>query len=194
MSVRINKGMKVWGILGGLALLVAARAPAEGDVPAKLQAAIVAKVLEYDRAVPARSGGKIAIGVITDSASLGAKQALAEGFELIQKNPVQNLPLKIIPIHLPDTGSLEQPLEAAGANVLFATGRCKESTLAAVLAFARKKKIPACTDKAAWVAKGFVLGIVEESGRARIVVKLTEMKAQGMDLPAQLLQLARIIK
>jgi len=194
MPVRIRTWNIGWGILGGIASFFASRALAQTEVPVKLKAAIVAKVLEYDRNVKSRSGPILVVGVITDSNTLGAKQALVEGFELIKNSPIQGLPIKIVPVHLPDTGALEQTLEAAGVSVLFAGGRCRDSTLNAVLAFARKKKIPACTDREEWVAKGFVLGVVEERTRARIVINLAEMKPQGMDLSAQLLQLARLLK
>jgi len=59
---------------------------------------------------------------------------------------------------------------------------------------ARKKKIPAFTDREDLVVKGFAVGIVEEGGRARILINLPEIKPQGMDLPSGVLQLARIIK
>ncbi len=181
-------------LISGLILIFFARASAETTVPIKILASVVLKVLEYDRSLPARTPKGVVVGLITDANTQSTQQALLDGFEIMKKTNVQGRAVQLVAVNAATPEGLEQQLEAAGVNLLFAGSRCKESTLSAVLAVARKKKVPAITDKEEMVQKGFVLGVVEEKGKPRIVINFSEIKPQGMDLPSGVLQLAKIVK
>ncbi len=160
-------------------------------VPLKIQVMILAKVLEYDRNLKDRAKGKVVIGVVTDGKNGSQRDTLLESFEICKSTRVQGLAVEVVSIVFTSADSLGQQIEAASVNALYTTGVAAAQTASAVLELARRKKIPAFGDTEKMVADGFVLSVVLEGERPKMVVNYAEIGRQGMILPSTLLTMTR---
>jgi len=177
-------------------LLLPDGAPAEEvvTVPLKIQASIIAKVLGYDLNLSKRSGKSVVIGVVTDGRSADLRAELWDAFSLLSKKQIAKLPVSVISIHANQGDQVASQSEAARLNVIYVSQRSADDTIKAVLAWAQRKTIPAFCDSERLVELGFVFGVGVENERPRMIINLSQVKPQGLALPASVLQLAKIIR
>ena len=181
-------------LIAGLLFPDGAKAEEVVTVPLKIQASIIAKVLGYDRNLPKRSGKSVVIGVVTDGRSADLRAELRDAFSLLSKKQIAQLPVSVISIHANQADRVDSQCEAALLNVIYVSQRSADDTIKAVLAWAQRKKIPAFCDSERLVERGFVFGVGVENERPRMIINLSQVKPQGLALPASVLQLAKIIR
>jgi hypothetical protein len=184
----------VIGLIALLALSPGLRA--EEGVPAELQAAIMTRMLGYDRALKSRAGDSLVIGVLAkaqDRASVQAQAELAKALMALQSERVQGLPLAVVTAEYKDDRDLATWLSQKKVLVLYvAPGLSKE--LDGIRGVCEARKVMSITPVQDFVRRGLVAGIILKDDRPRIVVNLPVAIAAGLDLDSKLLALSEVIR
>lgn len=172
-----------------LLLLAAAAAPAlaQQQVPAELQATIVARVIAYDRSFRAGEG-RPRVGVLFKASDKSADSApeLVDAFEAVGS-------LSAVSRRYKDLADLSGWMSSQKIRILYvAPGLAEE--VEAVRDLARQRKTVTVTPVRAFVERGLAIGIVPRGGRAGILVNREAAVAAGMDLDPKLLGLAEVLR
>jgi hypothetical protein len=169
---------------------------AEEGVPSDLQAAILMRMLRYDRALQTRAGKAVVVGIVAkagDRSSVRAKDELAKAIAVLQSGRVPGLPLSVVTTDFKDSADLTAWLAQKNVLVLYV-----EAGLSAELEGIRKicvsKKIVSVSPVRSFVERGLAAGIVLKGDRPAILINLTAAEAAGMDLDPKLLELSEIIR
>jgi len=169
---------------------------AEEGVPSDFQAAILMRMLSYDRALKARAGNPVVVGIVAkseDRSSAQAQAELAKALSVLQSGWVQGLRLSVVTTGYKDAADLTAWLAQKKVQVLYVVpGLSKE--LEGIRDVCVERKIVSVTPVRAFVERGLVAGIVLKGDRARILVNLPAAVAAGMDLDPKLLELSEIIR
>jgi hypothetical protein len=181
----------------GACVLVSAlvrTAGSEQDVPSELQAAIITRLLGYDRALKARAGGSVTVGILGKAQDRGAAKAQAQLEQAFgTQTSVQGLRLSARAVSYSDPGQLGEWVATQGVDVLYVTaGLDKE--LAAIQALCTERRLVSVSPVRAFVKQGLAIGVVTKGESAGILVNLPAAKAAGMDLDPKLLNLAEVIR
>jgi YfiR/HmsC-like len=166
------------------------------SVPPSLQAAIVAKILAYDRALKARAGASVGIGVVfkeSDKASAESGGAMLRAFEGLASHQVQDLPLTTSGHAYKSPEQLAQWLKSSNVHVLYvAVGLTKERD--AIRAACTAAMVLTVGTDRTQVEAGLAVGVVLQGTAPRILVNITVAQASGADLDPKLLALADIVR
>jgi hypothetical protein len=166
---------------------------AQQEIPGPLQAAIVARMLGYDRALKGRVGPSLALGIVVkanDRSTVKVQTEMEQAFTAQQN--VQGLPLSV-KVHLyGDPAPFGDWVTAQGLDVLYvAPGLDKE--IAAIAPLCGQKRVVCVSAVRAYVKQGLAIGVVSKGESAGILVNLPAAKGVGMDLDPKLLSLAEIM-
>lgn len=177
-------------------LLVAAGSagvpPLEMAVPVQLQYPLFLKILTYDRALPARVGDELVIGVVYQERvreSYRVKDDFLDVMNGADVGAVQGVAVRGVAV---EHGSLERETALAGIDVLYLTPM-RAPDLARVTALARAHSVSTLTGVPEYVEQGIAIGVGVDGRRPRILVNLGAARAEGAQLSAQLLRLAHVI-
>jgi hypothetical protein len=179
-----------------LAALSTSPAQADPSIPPTLQAAIVAKMLAYDRALKARVGSSVDVGIVfkeSDKASAEAAERLLAAFGAMSSRPVQGLPLRASRHAYKDGDRLAQWLKAGGMDVVcLVAGLVRE--LDAIRTVSFDAKAITVGDDRSQVEGGLAVAVVLEGTAPRIVINIAAARAVGMDPDPKLLELSEVIQ
>ena len=184
--------------VGGAACLVlsmaAGIAGGEQDVPSDLQAAIITRLLGYDRALKGRVGPSLTIGILGRASDRGASRAQADLEQAFGKqSSVQGVRLSAKPYSYTDAAQLGDWVASQGVDVLYVTAGL-EKDVAAIQAVCTERKVVGVSAVRAFVKQGLAIGVVTKGESAGILVNLPAARAVGMDLDPKLLTLAEVIR
>jgi hypothetical protein len=179
-----------------LSILLTARARAGGDeLPARLQVALLFKILAFDRNLPERVGDEIVLGIVYRSEipeSDALRHDLESALDEAEHPEIQRIPVRAVPIDL-DHAMLEEALLRRSCDVLY-IAPIGSTAVSRVCRTARAHGITTISAAPGYVEEGVALGLSVESGRPAITVNLPAARAEGADLGSQLLGLARVIE
>jgi hypothetical protein len=177
-------------------LLILAAAPpalAEQEIPGELQAAIITRMLGYDRALKGRAGSSLTVGIVVkanDKSTAKVQADMQQAFATQQN--VQGLPLSVKVHVYADPAPFDQWLGSQGVDVLYvAAGLDKE--IESIRNACTQKHVVGVSSVRAYVKQGLAIGVVKKGESAGILVNLPVAKALGMDLDPKLLSLAEIM-
>ena len=177
-------------------LLMASSSPVDMAVPIDVQHPLFLKILSYDRKLPARVGSEIVIGIAYQSRyrpSVAARDELARVMETTSVRSVKDIPVRYVAIELSSSKALAQSIKEHGVDVLYVCPlRAFESE--AIALQSRSAGITTLTGMPDYVEAGLAIGVDLKDGRPEILVNLSAAKAEGAELSAKLLKLARIVK
>lgn len=165
-------------------------------VAVDVQYALFVKILAFDRNLPAKLHDKLVIGILHQpqvKASADAKDEFLSAFDHSTTKRILNVPVECVPVEAADAQGLSEEIQTLGINVLYITPM-RLVDLRDILQVAQSERVLTLTGVPEYVAEGVAIGIGERGGRPLIIINLTEAKAQGADLSARLLKLARIIQ
>jgi hypothetical protein len=169
---------------------------AEQEVPADLQAVIMIRMLNYDRAIKSRAGDSLVIGILAkaqDKSSAQAQADLASALSALLSERVQDLPLAVVTAEYKDDGDLAAWISQKKVLVLYvAPGLSKE--LDGIRDVCAARKVMSITSSRDFVRRGLVAGIVVKDDRPRILMNLPVAVAAGLDLDPKLLALSEVIR
>ena len=189
---------RAWSLGSRLLVVAMLTAPLAADpaVPPTLQAAILAKMLSYDRALKPRVGASIDIGVVfkaSDKASEESATALLAAFEAMGTRTIQGLPLHASRHAYKDPAQLAQWLKADGIDLVYVTEGLGKERDAIRAAAVEAKAVTAGTDRAQ-VEAGLAVAVVLRGTTPRILVNVASTQAVGMSLDPKLLELSDVIR
>jgi uncharacterized protein DUF4154 len=179
-----------------LAALSARPAAADPAIPPTLQAAILAKMLAYDRALKSRAGTSVDVGVLfkeSDKASSEAAEALISAFSAMSARPVQGLPLRVAGHAYKDPEHLGHWLKASGIDVVYVSSGLVKEREAIRTTSVDAKAVTVGTDRGQ-VEGGLAVAVVLKGTTPRILVNMGSAQAVGMDLDPKLLELSDVIR
>jgi hypothetical protein len=165
-----------------LALPAAAVEPA---VPAQVQAAIIAKLWQFDRNFVHH--GDLTLAVLYQTKfriSFVAAHDLCHEFEAAR------LPVRCVFIDVVDDST---PLPLQGIDAAY-IAPLRAVNVEALLGLLRTKRIRTVTAVNDYVLTGAAVGLALRGDHAEIVVNLPASRAEGSDFSSQLLRLARIVE
>ena len=126
-----------------LLLLAASTQPADGqqEIPSELQAAIVTRMLGYDRALKGRVGPALTVGIVVKASDRAATKVQSEMQQsFVAQRSVQGLPLSIKLYAYAEPVGFAEWVASEGIDVLYvATGLDKE--LEAIRALCAQKRV-----------------------------------------------------
>ncbi|HXY41598.1 MAG TPA: YfiR family protein [Vicinamibacteria bacterium] len=160
----------------------------EPVVPAAVQATLMVRVLEYDRALKSWSGGRLTVGVVARHAG-GA----AELEQALSGREAQGVPIKVAVHAYTGAESLRAWIERNGVQLVYLAPDAAGDSAAAV-AVAGARKLPVLVASRAQFQDGATVALVLRDGKPHILVNLGASRSAGMDLDPKLLQLSEVIR
>lgn len=189
----VRRAVVVWA---AIAMIGVASGGADPPIPANLQAAIIMRMLGYDRALKGRAGKELVVGIVaktSDRVSIEAQVEMQKAFDALPAQDVRGLPLRALSLNFKGPAEVGTWIAHEGIGVLYVPpGLDKE--LAAIRAICTERHTVAVTPVRLFVDQGLPLGIVLKEGRPSIVVNLPAAEAVGMDLDPKLLALSQVIR
>lgn len=167
----------------------------EMPVPVPLQYQLFVKVLHFDRALTARVGEKLTLGIAYQSLykrSENTKDALVGAMEASRPNAIRGIPIVAVLIDLTEDGSLRDAVEEQAIDVLY-VAPVRAYDLAFLTRVCREHGILTWTGVPEYCQNGVPVGFDARGGRPEILINLTAARAEGTEFSARLLPLARII-
>lgn len=175
----------------GFSTVEPAVAPAQ-TAPFKIQAAIILKVLNYDRALKTRASKTLRILVVTDTKTSPKSAELSKAFSVISGQSVQGVDLQVEIYEFKSASQLASDIGSQHNSAVYVPEGISDPTFQAVKDLAGM--VPTFAGNAELVEKGLAVGIDVEGGKPKIVVNLSVMRRSGLDLSSTVLKLARVIK
>ncbi len=167
----------------------------ESPIEPELQAQLLLKVLSFDRALAARSGSELTVGVVIQRRyrpSLEAGEDMLAAFASVASRDFVALRLRAIAVELGPKTDLEAELARLEVDVLYVTP-VRALTAATIAAATRALRICSMTAVPQLVLDGLAVGLGVRNDRPEIIVNLEAASAEGIDFSAQLLRMARIV-
>ncbi len=165
-------------------------------VPPALQAAIFARMLAYDRALKARAGDSVVVGITykaSDKVSVQTQADMLQAFGAFESHAIKGLPLTSVSHAYKDARDLETWISKEGVDVVYvASGFSSE--VETIRALCAEKKLPTLSPVHAFVNRGLALGVVAKAGTPGLLVNVSAAQLVGMDLDPKLLQLAEMVR
>lgn len=185
------------------ALLVAAIAgprPAAAAVEfgPKQVAAMMLRVLAYDRNGKARTQGK-AVPILLvyqedNSAADTQQNDLSNALEDLAANvSVFGLPVKTVSVPYTNIAALESRIAAARPAAVFICTGLGEA-LPALTALMRKRAVLSMTLNTAYIKSGLSVSFSEGEDRIKVIINLPAARAEGADLDASLLRISEVYR
>jgi hypothetical protein len=192
-----SAGVSLIAMLVALSGAPASALPAqEMAVPVEVQVPLLLKVLAFDRRLAAVADESVVLGVLYQGKFRTSANVAGEVRDAIKHLPrasVGGRPLRVVHIDLDDTASLAAALGRHAVDVLY-VAPLRAADLRSVSEACRANGVRTVTGVPAYVETGLAIGIGVKAERPEIVVNLIASRAEGADLNAQLLKLARIVE
>jgi hypothetical protein len=165
-------------------------------VPIETQAAILLKILTFDRNLADHPGDALKIGVLYQP-RVRSSRAVFEAFrEAIAKNATRSIAGRTItvhPIEAENEAEVRRELSNAPVDVLYVTP-LRAVPISSVVELTRRRSIVSFTGVRAYVDQGISVGLSARGQKPEIVINIAANRAEGADFGAQLLKMARIIQ
>jgi hypothetical protein len=179
-------------------LLLGGRAAAaqEVAVPVDVQVPLLVKVLGFDRKLASAAEEDLVVGVLYQGkfrTSVNVAAGVQEAIKRLPGSALAGRRVRGLGIDLDDTPTLGAALSRLQVSVLYVSP-LRAVDLRAVMSACRSAGVTTVTGVTDYVETGLAIGIGAKGDRPEIVINLAASRAEGADLNAQLLKLARIVK
>lgn len=167
----------------------------EVAVPVDVQVPLMAKILGFDRKLDEHSKDDVVLGVLYQGRfrmSVSVAQEVQDAVKRLAPDAVVGRRMRSVAIDLDETPDLGATLTRHGVTVLYVTP-LRAADLAAISVTSRTAGVTTMTGVPSYVETGLAIGIGMRGTRPEIVINLVASRAEGADLNAQLLKLARIV-
>ena len=164
-------------------------------MPVAAQIPILVKILNFDRNLAGRAGGRLVVGVLFQSHYRTSANVADQVCSTLQELPVGALgamELSCVAIDLDATPALDSALRRKQVHVLYVSP-LRAVPLGDVTAVSRAAGITTLTGVPRYVETGLAIGLDMKDERPEIVINLAASRAEGADLTAHLLKLARVV-
>jgi len=164
-------------------------------VPVKVQIPLMVKILNFDRNIVARAGDRLVIGVLYQSryrTSANVADEVCRTVASLPPSSVSTLEISCVAIDLGVMSALDSALRRNQIRVLYVSP-LRAVHLEEIFAVSRTARITTLTGVPLYVESGLAIGVGMKGDRPEIVVNLAASRAEGADLTAYLLKLARVV-
>jgi hypothetical protein len=178
-------------------MLLAPLAAAAAEEPGAQEALVLLRILSYDRRVPRRGRQRVVIAVVRDDrdpSSTRAARAAAGALRRVSASlSVAGRPISVMDVTLDDM--VRGRLRDVDLTALYLAPGL-DASLDALAAAARSRACLTFAAGSAYLGRGVAIGLGIDARRHRITISvdLVEARAQGAQLSAELLQLARVVR
>jgi hypothetical protein len=185
------------GILTCIVLLLLLAAPAHAQDDARRQAALVLRILSYDRTLPQRATDRVTILVVyraNNAASDAERRRITEALNAIgQRTTVARMPARAVAVAYTNRAALVQSARTESAAALYICQGLGDA-VADLSAAAREARTLSMTSEAASVRRGLAVGMVAQGASVQLLINLRAVEAEGARLDAAVLRLAEVIR
>ncbi len=181
--------------LAALIASLAASSAARAEVPPQRQAAVLGRVLAYDRSMKERAGDSVVVAVLYRSGngpSEECSQHMFDGFRTIERFVLHGLPFKTTRIAYDASGDWRQTLRSAGVDALYVCLGLDDD-IDTIAAAARQRKITTMGAREDFVTRALALGVFESDSKPVIVLNYAASKEEGAVFGNDLLGVAKVI-
>lgn len=178
-----------WAVVA-FSLFCWAKPAAAQEVPADIQAALVLKLLGYDRKLTERSPNGVMMVAVIGAGDEGA----GAKFKALSGRKIQGKQVKVEMLSDNGTQPVKATLTSLGANVVYLGSKVEAGKAKDAIAWANQNQVPTFAGNRALAEKGAAIGFTVEKGKPRFVVNVAASRAQRIELPARVLRLAELIK
>jgi hypothetical protein len=182
-----------------LAILLAATAAgiAHAQDASARQAALILRILSYDRNLPQRASGQVTILVTfreSDAQSRDESGRVAAAINAMgRRTTVANMHARAVPVPFTDAASLQAAAGREGAAALYVCQGLGNQTRA-ISGAARAAHLLSLTAERGALAQGLAVGLVANGAEVQLVINLPAVEAEGARLDATVLRLAEVIR
>jgi len=196
MSPRAGSQLVTGLLLLGLTVLVPPSVAAqEVAVPVAVQVPILVKILNFDRKLPERAGDRLVVGVLYQSryrTSANVAHEVCRSLLQLPTGSLGALELSCVAIDLDAIPALDVALKRERIRVLYVSP-LRAISLGEVISASRAAQITTLTGVPRYVETGLAIGVDMKGERPEIVINLAASRAEGAELTAHLLKLARVV-
>ena len=199
VSRSVSRSTIPWVLVGAWAAASTLLGPAPARASpqeATLKAKILLVALAYDRNLKARVGNSVTVGVAyrTDNqASTKAKAEMIQAFEALGTQTFLGLPLQIAELPIDNQENASGLVQQRGIDIIFISDNIGDK-LDILLRLSHEEKTATMTTNADYVQRGVALGVVLQGATPRLLVNLPASKAAGLNLSAELMRIAKVIR
>lgn len=171
-------------------------AGAEPSIDAPQQAAILARVLAYDRNLAERVGDAVVIGIVSkpDSvASAADGKRILEAFKALEGHPLKGKPFRAVALPWSAALSLADAKARLGVDAVYLAADL-DAELPLLTTQARALKLTSLSGSEAYCASGVGVGLAIVEGKVRIIVNAGAVREEGAQFSSDLLRLAKVLK
>lgn len=187
------------GAVLALALLAGGPRPARAQglpVPIEVQVPLLFKTATFDRRRQAEPGSRIIIAILYQGrfrASRDNARSVRQALLELTGSVRGGFTVSVVSIDLEETPDPTDELRRAGVDVAYVCALRALDT-SSLIRITRALGILSVTGEPGYVEEGLSVGADLRGNRAQLVINLTAARAEGADLPAQVLKLARIVE
>lgn len=193
MTHRSRARLMVGLLLAGFA--PRALAAQEVAVPVAIQVPILVKILNFDRRLAERAGSTLVVGVLFQGHYRTSANVADEVCRSVQQLPagaLGALRISCVGIDLDAISTLDSSLRRNRVQVLYVSP-LRAVALGGVISASRAAQITTLTGVPRYVETGLAIGVDMKGERPEIVINVAASRAEGADLTAHLLKLARVV-
>ena len=154
------------------------------------------KILTFDRELTTRAGEELVIGVVYQERVRESWLAKDEFLGAVNASPVKrvhDLSVRAVPIALTDETDLEHDVARLGVDIMYVTP-LRAFNVSAITRISRASSVLTLTGVPDYVDSGIAIGIGISGEMPQILVNLPAAKAEGADLHASLLRIAKLTR
>ncbi|MFZ5468323.1 MAG: YfiR family protein [Myxococcota bacterium] len=176
--------------------LLGAPSGARAESAGAVRAALVLRILAFDRNLAARTQPSVTVAVIFKAgvaeSEAAQKEMVADLSMLTKKVTVAGKPVRIV--SLPYTqGQLDAALAKVDASAIYVCPGL-EDEVAAISKTTRGRSTLSLTSVEQAVKQGLAVGVVRRDNKSGILVNLPASRAEGADLDSGLLRVAEVLR
>ena len=196
MTARPRLSACVLAIVLGGSLLAASAETAHAQRRSS-EAALILRILSYDRNLRSRASHQVTLLVLYksgDSASESARSTIVRSINDIGRGvTVSGLPARAVEHSFTDTNALVRAARGAGASAIFVCPGLGGFN-SQIAQASRRASLLSITQDEGSVRAGLSVGIVRSGSRLRLLVNVNAARSEGARLDAALLRLAQVVR
>ena len=177
--------------LGALALSVEDLSAQERP-PQLEQARILLQAFSFARALPDRDSDGLVIAILYGNDSSEA-DAMRLAFEEVGADGVQNLPVSALAIRFRTVPALLESFDAEGVTAVYVPESLTPA-LSSIQQVTRARGLPSLASGRELIEQGVSMGVFLSETGAKLIVNQRSMQIENIDLPAQVMAIAEVIR
>jgi hypothetical protein len=187
-----HRASRAAAMLCAIAAILATLARAqEMNVPVDIQAAILPKILSFERSTSLEKSGLV-VGILYQSRVRSSLVCANDMAELLPRSSAQK-GIQCVMIEMTSESEVSRRLAEEGVNLVYVTPM-RSLDIGGLGRLLQSRRVLSFTGVPSYVDAGVALGVDTRENRPVILVNLTATKAVGAEFSSQMLRLARVVE